>query len=42
MKNVNIHFPFSPTYRLPLISVALVQGWALGGGAEFITACDFR
>ncbi|XP_016053752.1 PREDICTED: ethylmalonyl-CoA decarboxylase-like isoform X1 [Miniopterus natalensis] len=28
--------------RLPLISVALVQGWALGGGAEFITACDFR
>uniref|UniRef100_Q9NTX5-6 Isoform 6 of Ethylmalonyl-CoA decarboxylase n=1 Tax=Homo sapiens TaxID=9606 RepID=Q9NTX5-6 len=28
--------------RLPLISVALVQGWALGGGAEFTTACDFR
>ncbi|PNI87336.1 ECHDC1 isoform 21, partial [Pan troglodytes] len=27
--------------RLPLISVALVQGWALGGGAEFTTACDF-
>ncbi|XP_007897448.1 ethylmalonyl-CoA decarboxylase [Callorhinchus milii] len=28
--------------RLPLISVALVQGVALGGGAELTTACDFR
>nr|XP_013814457.1 PREDICTED: ethylmalonyl-CoA decarboxylase isoform X3 [Apteryx mantelli mantelli]XP_013814458.1 PREDICTED: ethylmalonyl-CoA decarboxylase isoform X3 [Apteryx mantelli mantelli]XP_013814459.1 PREDICTED: ethylmalonyl-CoA decarboxylase isoform X3 [Apteryx mantelli mantelli] len=28
--------------RLPLISVALVQGKALGGGAELTTACDFR
>ncbi|KAM6185884.1 ethylmalonyl-CoA decarboxylase [Rhynchocyon petersi] len=28
--------------RLPLVSVALVQGRALGGGAEFTTACDFR
>ncbi|KAM9005995.1 ethylmalonyl-CoA decarboxylase isoform X2 [Sarcophilus harrisii] len=28
--------------RLPLISVALVQGRAMGGGAEFTTACDFR
>ncbi|XP_034524996.1 ethylmalonyl-CoA decarboxylase isoform X2 [Ailuropoda melanoleuca] len=28
--------------RLPLISVALIQGWALGGGAEVTTACDFR
>ncbi|CAM4645035.1 ethylmalonyl-CoA decarboxylase [Lepidochelys kempii] len=28
--------------RLPLISVAVVQGKALGGGAEFTTACDFR
>ncbi|XP_020490361.1 ethylmalonyl-CoA decarboxylase [Labrus bergylta] len=28
--------------RLPLISVALVEGRALGGGAELITACDFR
>ncbi|XP_073075672.1 ethylmalonyl-CoA decarboxylase isoform X1 [Manis javanica] len=28
--------------RLPLITVALVQGRALGGGAEFTTACDFR
>ncbi|XP_069743071.1 ethylmalonyl-CoA decarboxylase isoform X1 [Narcine bancroftii] len=28
--------------RLPLISIALVQGKALGGGAEVATACDFR
>ncbi|XP_075059136.1 ethylmalonyl-CoA decarboxylase isoform X2 [Mixophyes fleayi] len=28
--------------RLPLISVALIQGKALGGGAELCTACDFR
>ncbi|XP_028326822.1 ethylmalonyl-CoA decarboxylase isoform X3 [Gouania willdenowi] len=28
--------------RLPLISVALVEGSALGGGAELTTACDFR
>ncbi|OXB64476.1 hypothetical protein ASZ78_015960 [Callipepla squamata] len=27
---------------LPLISIALVQGKALGGGAELTTACDFR
>lgn len=27
---------------LPLISVALVEGRALGGGAELTTACDFR
>ncbi|CAD7680879.1 unnamed protein product [Nyctereutes procyonoides] len=28
--------------RLPLISVALIQGQELGGGAEVTTACDFR
>ncbi|XP_053317163.1 ethylmalonyl-CoA decarboxylase isoform X2 [Spea bombifrons] len=28
--------------RLPLISAALIQGKALGGGAELCTACDFR
>ncbi|XP_066470447.1 ethylmalonyl-CoA decarboxylase [Tiliqua scincoides] len=28
--------------RLPLITIALVQGKALGGGAELTTACDFR
>lgn len=29
-------------HNLPLISVALVHGNALGGGSELITACDFR
>lgn len=28
--------------RLPLVSVALVEGGAYGGGAELSTACDFR
>ncbi|XP_056422476.1 ethylmalonyl-CoA decarboxylase isoform X3 [Hyla sarda] len=28
--------------RLPLISVALVQGKAIGGGSELCTVCDFR
>lgn len=28
--------------RLPLISLALIEGRALGGGAELTTACDFR
>ncbi|XP_077991241.1 ethylmalonyl-CoA decarboxylase-like [Glandiceps talaboti] len=28
--------------RLPLISVAAIHGKAIGGGAELITACDFR
>lgn len=28
-------------HQLPLISVALLEGWTLGGGAELATACDF-
>lgn len=29
-------------YQLPLITVALIEGRALGGGAEVACACDFR
>ena len=27
---------------LPLISIAAIEGGAIGGGAELSTACDFR
>ena len=29
-------------FNLPLVSVAAIDGHALGGGAELVTACDFR
>ena len=29
-------------YLIPMVSVALVQGMALGGGAELTTSCDMR
>ena len=32
----------SRLYTLPLVSVALVQGFAVGGGAELTTSCDYR
>lgn len=38
-------FMHNITYRLlhiPMISVAVIEGMALGGGAELTTACDFR
>lgn len=41
----NVHYSVLTVFsqcRLPLISVALVEGRALGGGAELTTACDFR
>ena len=39
---VLMHNNFSRLQSLPLLSVALVEGKALGGGAELTTACDFR
>jgi len=39
---VLMHNNFTRLQALPLLSVALVEGKALGGGAELTTACDFR
>ncbi|XP_005090127.1 ethylmalonyl-CoA decarboxylase [Aplysia californica] len=36
------HHTLTRLLNLPLISVALLQGHTLGGGAELSTACDFR
>ncbi|GFO48142.1 ethylmalonyl-coa decarboxylase [Plakobranchus ocellatus] len=36
------HNTLTRLLNLPLVSVALLQGHALGGGAELSTACDFR
>ena len=37
-----MHHVTTRLFTLPLISVALLQGSALGGGAELAVACDFR
>ncbi|CAG2115123.1 unnamed protein product [Medioppia subpectinata] len=37
-----MHDNLSRLQALPLLSVALIEGKALGGGAELTTACDFR
>ncbi|KAK7487538.1 hypothetical protein BaRGS_00021240, partial [Batillaria attramentaria] len=37
-----MHDSLTRLHALPLISLALLQGVALGGGAELATACDFR
>ena len=37
-----MHDTLTRLHALPLVSVALLQGVALGGGAELTTACDVR
>ena len=37
-----MHDSLSRLHQLPLVSVALIQGKAIGGGAELATACDYR
>ncbi|CAN8002125.1 unnamed protein product [Ixodes hexagonus] len=37
-----MHAALGALHDLPLVSAALVQGRALGGGAELTTSCDFR
>ena len=36
------HDTLTRLLNLPMISVALVQGHTLGGGAELTTACNYR
>ncbi|KAL5022306.1 hypothetical protein ScPMuIL_001461 [Solemya velum] len=40
--SVFMHNITSRLLQIPMISVATIQGTALGGGAELTTACDFR
>ncbi|ESO95652.1 hypothetical protein LOTGIDRAFT_116748 [Lottia gigantea] len=37
-----MHTIVSNLYQLPFLSVAVIEGNALGGGAELTTACDLR
>jgi len=37
-----MHHSLTRLHQLPLVSVALIQGKAIGGGAELATACDYR
>lgn len=37
-----MHDNLTRFHSLPLVSIAMIEGSALGGGAELITACDFR
>jgi len=37
-----MHHNYARLQSLPMISLAVVEGMAIGGGAEMITACDYR
>ena len=37
-----MHDNLSRLQSLPLLSLALIEGMAIGGGAEIATSCDFR
>ncbi len=37
-----MHSNLNRLQSLPLLSIAVIEGKALGGGAEILTACDFR
>lgn len=37
-----MHAVLTQFYRLPMLTVALIHGNAVGGGSEIATACDFR